>query len=136
MSLAASQADTLWSLNCGDAIEDVKQAVNRHALCPVFHLLKLAQTCYDSAALDNPKDKLLIICWLHYTKLTCHIVAMSSQHSCLHVESLSPCSASQHALVQGKYSAVEPCLDGRPHSSLKQVLCPLHVVFVSSDGKS
>lgn len=34
--LAASQADTIWSLNCGDAIEDVKQAVNRHALYLYF----------------------------------------------------------------------------------------------------
>ncbi|KAL3150414.1 hypothetical protein ABBQ32_000252 [Trebouxia sp. C0010 RCD-2024] len=27
--LGASQADTMWSFNCGDAIEDVKMAVNR-----------------------------------------------------------------------------------------------------------
>lgn len=125
VSLAASQADTLWSLNCGDAIEDVKQAVNRHALCPVFHLLKLGQTCYDSAALDSPKDKLLIICWLHVYQINMsHCCYVFCQHSCLHVESLSPCSASQHALVQGKYSAVEPCWDGRPHSLLNRVRVP------------
>ena len=28
--LAAAQADALWSVGCGDAIEDAKQAINRY----------------------------------------------------------------------------------------------------------
>lgn len=28
--LAAAQADALWSIGCGDAIEDAKQAINRY----------------------------------------------------------------------------------------------------------
>lgn len=34
--LTASQADTMWSLNCGDAIEDVKMAANRHVPCTLW----------------------------------------------------------------------------------------------------
>lgn len=32
--LIAAQADALWSVGCGDAIEDAKQAINRYtAIC-------------------------------------------------------------------------------------------------------
>ena len=36
--LTAAQADALWSVGCGDAIEDAKQAINRYsAMCiPVY----------------------------------------------------------------------------------------------------
>lgn len=51
----------MWSLNCGDAIEDVKQAVNRHALYPVLYLQNPAEAPSDTAALKAPSNNMLVI---------------------------------------------------------------------------
>lgn len=32
MLLTAAQADTMWSISCGDAIDDAKQVTNRQVL--------------------------------------------------------------------------------------------------------
>ena len=35
--LTAAQADALWSVGCGDAIEDAKQAINRYTAMYIPH---------------------------------------------------------------------------------------------------
>ena len=35
--LTAAQADALWSVGCGDAIEDAKQAINRYTAIYIYH---------------------------------------------------------------------------------------------------
>ncbi len=37
--LTAAQADALWSVGCGDAIEDAKQAINRYTAMYIYELL-------------------------------------------------------------------------------------------------
>ena len=36
--LTAAQADALWSVGCGDAIEDAKQAINRYTAIYIHQL--------------------------------------------------------------------------------------------------
>jgi Tfp pilus assembly protein PilE len=40
--LTAAQADALWSVGCGDAIEDAKQAINRYM---AIHTSPQGNTC-------------------------------------------------------------------------------------------
>ena len=106
--LTAAQADTMWSISCGEAIDDAKQVTNRQvitALTPFFDLSE----CQDNMA-SNTAFKIL------FESIRCHGRRFLWQ--CIPGR-LGPLSASVGCVwTQDSNHPSELCLDSGQHPPL------------------
>ena len=70
--LTAAQADTMWSISCGEAIDDAKQVTNRQVITALTPFVDLSE-CQDNMA-SNTAFKIL------FESIRCHVRRSLAMH--------------------------------------------------------